>query len=55
VPASASPITGWSTVPYFAKETLGVALGRIIGYQRLHTLGSGVVGTGVSRVPGPIG
>jgi len=55
VPASASPITGWSTVPYFAKETLGVALGRIIGYQRLHTLGSGAVGTGVSRVPGPIG
>ncbi len=55
VPASDSPITGWSTVPYFAKETLGVALGRIIGYQRLHTLGSPVVGTGSARFPGPIG
>ncbi len=55
VPASDSPITGWSTVPYFAKETLGVALGRIIGYQRLHTLGSPVVGTGSPRVPEPIG
>jgi len=55
VPASHSPITGWSTVPYFAKETLGVALGRIIGYQRLHTLGSPVVGTGSARFPGPIG
>jgi uncharacterized SAM-binding protein YcdF (DUF218 family) len=39
VPATDSPITGWSTVPYFAKETLGVALGRIVGYQRLHRLG----------------
>jgi uncharacterized SAM-binding protein YcdF (DUF218 family) len=39
VPATSSPITGWSTVPYFAKETLGVALGRIVGYQRLHRLG----------------
>lgn len=40
VPATTSPITGWSTVPYFAKETLGVALGRIVGYQRLHDLGA---------------
>jgi len=39
VPATTSPITGWSTVPYFAKETVGVALGRIVGYQRLHRLG----------------
>jgi len=39
VPATTSPITGWSTVPYFAKETAGVALGRIVGYQRLHRLG----------------
>jgi uncharacterized SAM-binding protein YcdF (DUF218 family) len=35
VPATASPITGWASVPYFAKETVGVAVGRIIGYQRL--------------------
>jgi uncharacterized SAM-binding protein YcdF (DUF218 family) len=39
VPATASPITGYSAVPYFAKETLGVALGRIIGYRPLHSLG----------------
>jgi uncharacterized SAM-binding protein YcdF (DUF218 family) len=39
VPATMSPITGWSTVPYFAKETVGVALGRVVGYQRLHRLG----------------
>jgi len=40
VPATSSPITGWSTVPYFAKETLGVAIGRAAGYQRLHRLGA---------------
>ncbi len=39
VPATDSPIKGWATVPYYAKETLGVALGRIIGYSRLHRLG----------------
>jgi vancomycin permeability regulator SanA len=44
VPATGSPITGWSTVPYFAKETLGVALGRIVGYERLHELGIRVLG-----------
>jgi len=38
VPATSSPITGWSTVPYFAKETFGVAVGRIIGYEPLHGL-----------------
>ena len=48
VPATDSPITGFSAVPYFAKETLGVALGRIVGYQHLHTLGSPVL----SRAPG---
>jgi uncharacterized SAM-binding protein YcdF (DUF218 family) len=44
VPATSSPIRGWSTVPYFAKETLGVALGRIVGYERLHQLGIRVLG-----------
>ena len=38
VPAVNSPITGWSAVPYFAKETFGVAVGRIIGYEPLHGL-----------------
>jgi uncharacterized SAM-binding protein YcdF (DUF218 family) len=40
VPATGSPITGWSTVPYFAKETLGVAVGRVVGYAHLHSLGA---------------
>lgn len=35
VPATGSPITGWASAPYFAKEAVGVAVGRIIGYQRL--------------------
>jgi uncharacterized SAM-binding protein YcdF (DUF218 family) len=39
VPATDSPIKGWATFPYYAKETVGVALGRIIGYSRLHALG----------------
>ena len=38
-PATNSPIKGWATFPYYAKETVGVALGRIIGYSRLHRLG----------------
>lgn len=38
VPATSSPITGWASVPYFAKETLGVALGRIIGFNHLELL-----------------
>lgn len=38
VPAADSPIQGWSAVPYFAKETVGVAVGRIIGFSHLETL-----------------
>ena len=37
-PTQSSPITGWSTVPYFVKETVGVGLGRIIGYNHLEWL-----------------
>ena len=37
-PTRTSPISGWSTVPYFAKETIGVAVGRIIGYDHLSWL-----------------
>jgi uncharacterized SAM-binding protein YcdF (DUF218 family) len=40
VPATRSPISGWSAVPYFAKETLAVAAGRVVGYSRLHELES---------------
>jgi uncharacterized SAM-binding protein YcdF (DUF218 family) len=37
-PTRASPIGGWSTVPYFLKEAVGVGLGRIIGYNHLEWL-----------------
>jgi uncharacterized SAM-binding protein YcdF (DUF218 family) len=37
-PTKTSPIHGLSTIPYYAKETVGVALGRIIGYDRLSQL-----------------
>jgi uncharacterized SAM-binding protein YcdF (DUF218 family) len=48
-PTHTSPITGFSTVPYFAKETLGVAVGRIIGYGRLSSMHTfiGMVGSPV--------
>jgi len=37
-PTQSSPITGWSTLPYFVKEAIGVGLGRIIGYNHLEWL-----------------
>jgi uncharacterized SAM-binding protein YcdF (DUF218 family) len=37
-PTQTSPIRGWSSLPYFAKETIGVGLGRIIGYNHLEWL-----------------
>ena len=37
-PAQSSPITGWSTVPYFMKEAVGVGLGRIVGFNHLEWL-----------------
>jgi uncharacterized SAM-binding protein YcdF (DUF218 family) len=39
-PTRTSPIRGVSTVPYFAKETLGVAIGRVIGFDHLSDLHS---------------
>ena len=39
-PTRTSPITGLSTIPYYAKETVGMALGRIIGFDRLSQLHS---------------
>jgi uncharacterized SAM-binding protein YcdF (DUF218 family) len=38
VPATNSPIKGWSTFPYFMKETAAVAIGRVIGYSHLEWL-----------------
>jgi uncharacterized SAM-binding protein YcdF (DUF218 family) len=40
-PTRTSPITGWSTVPYFLKEGVGVGLGRIIGFNHLEWLHDG--------------
>jgi uncharacterized SAM-binding protein YcdF (DUF218 family) len=37
-PTRDSPISGWSTVPYFLKEAVGVGLGRIIGFDHLEWL-----------------
>ncbi len=37
-PTHSSPIKGWSTLPYYAKETVGVALGRIVGFDHLGWL-----------------
>jgi hypothetical protein len=34
-PTRTSPIRGVAAVPYFAKETVEVALGRVIGFRRL--------------------
>ncbi len=34
-PTLTSPIRGAAVVPYYAKETLAVGLGRLIGYRRL--------------------
>ncbi|MHB1517905.1 MAG: YdcF family protein [Acidimicrobiales bacterium] len=36
-PTQTSPIKGTATVPYFAKEAVAVALGRIVGYQQLSS------------------
>jgi uncharacterized SAM-binding protein YcdF (DUF218 family) len=37
-PTRTSPITGWSTVPYYLKEAVGVGLGRILGFNHLEWL-----------------
>jgi uncharacterized SAM-binding protein YcdF (DUF218 family) len=37
-PTQTSPIKGWSTVPYFLKEAVGVGLGRVVGFNHLDWL-----------------
>jgi len=37
-PAQHSPITGFAAVPYYAKESVGVAVGRVIGFDELDHL-----------------
>ncbi len=34
-PTRLSPIRGWAAVPYYARETVAVAVGTIVGYGRL--------------------
>jgi uncharacterized SAM-binding protein YcdF (DUF218 family) len=37
-PTQTSPIKGWSTVPYFLKEAVGLGLGRVVGFNHLDWL-----------------
>ena len=39
-PTTTSPIHGWSAVPYYLKEAVGVGLGRIIGFNHLSSVHS---------------
>ena len=39
-PTQTSPINGLAAVPYYAKETVGVAVGRIIGFDHLNAIHS---------------
>ena len=45
-PTRSSPISGVATIPYFAKETVGVALGRIVGFNHLTELHSSLGAVG---------
>ena len=51
-PTRTSPIKGFSTIPYFAKETVGMAIGRIIGFNRLSWLHAslGLTAAGTANV-----
>jgi len=46
-PTRTSPIRGTSTIPYYAKETFDMAVGRVVGYGRLSR-----VSTAFGRVRG---
>jgi uncharacterized SAM-binding protein YcdF (DUF218 family) len=54
-PTQTSPISGPATIPYFLKEAAGVALGRVIGFQRLHALGVALPAHAVVRPARRIG
>ncbi len=53
-PTQSSPIRGWSAVPYFLKEAVGVGLGRIIGFNHLEWLHDDLT-TAVPGVGQPFG
>jgi len=51
-PTQTSPIHGLSALPYYAKETVGVAIGRIIGFDNLdsiHSFGLAPAGGATTR------
>jgi uncharacterized SAM-binding protein YcdF (DUF218 family) len=54
-PTQTSPINGAAVIPYFLSTAAAVAVGRIIGYQRLHSLGEMAVAERDSRVPPRVG
>ena len=43
-PTRTSPIKGTSTLPYFAKETIAMAVGRVIGFSRLSGVSAPAAG-----------
>jgi uncharacterized SAM-binding protein YcdF (DUF218 family) len=49
-PTRTSPIRGLAVVPYFAKETVEVSLGRIVGFRRLTGAGRRVQRAAKSRL-----
>jgi len=56
-PATDSPIQGAGTLAYVGKETVAVAVGRLLGYRRMagiSTAASSALGS-ASPVPGPTG
>jgi len=54
VPVADSPIKGWSKFPYFAKETVSVAVGRVVGYSRLGDMGEASVSAVSSLSVSPV-
>lgn len=53
-PTRTSPIAGTASIPFFAKETVGVALGRIIGFDHLSQLHSSLGSVGTSEWTPPL-
>ena len=52
MPTRQPPIKGFSTIPYFAEETVWMAIGRIIGFNRLSRLDAllGLTAAGTANV-----
>jgi uncharacterized SAM-binding protein YcdF (DUF218 family) len=48
-PTQTSPIHGFAAIPYYAKETVGVAVGRIIGFDHLDSIHSFGLGRPAAR------